>query len=106
MQNVLQGFGYYTGCVDATFGTNTFNGTKLFQATFDLAADGVVGQATWKTMRSQLTWYAGSFPNLYYGVAPDMNTPRFHSYTDDNTHWYTNNGTGCGPLGNWKQMVL
>jgi zinc D-Ala-D-Ala carboxypeptidase len=50
-QNQLRNqWGYKTVTVDGTFGTATQKAVKAFQTKNKLAADGIVGQATWKAL--------------------------------------------------------
>lgn len=46
IQTKLKNWGYYTGAIDGTYGTGTFNAVKKFQQKNGLKADGVAGSET------------------------------------------------------------
>jgi hypothetical protein len=45
---------YLAGSLDGIFGGDTFNATTKFQNDYDLDADGIIGQNTWKELRNRL----------------------------------------------------
>lgn len=50
VQTKLRDWGYYKGAVDGVYGGGTVDAVKKFQAKNGLAADGVVGPATWEAL--------------------------------------------------------
>ncbi|HZG82981.1 MAG TPA: spore cortex-lytic enzyme [Brevibacillus sp.] len=51
LQYRLQVLGYYNKTLDGRYGANTVQAVKKFQKDYGLAADGVVGQQTWKKLK-------------------------------------------------------
>ncbi|MDT8899663.1 NlpC/P60 family protein [Anaeroselena agilis] len=51
LQERLGTLGFYAGVNDGIFGEETKQAVKSFQRSFNLDADGIVGQATWKALR-------------------------------------------------------
>ena len=50
LQNILQILGFYQGRLDGIFGTQTRNAVLQFQKSYELSADGIVGNKTWNTL--------------------------------------------------------
>lgn len=46
IQTKLKNWGYYSGAIDGTYGTGTFNAVKKFQQKNGLKADGIAGSET------------------------------------------------------------
>ena len=55
LQRLLESFGYSPGVIDGVFGSGTLNAVRAFQTARGLAADGVVGSATWNALLSETT---------------------------------------------------
>lgn len=53
LQQRLQTLGYYGGALDGDFGAGTRKAVVQFQKASGLDADGIVGNATWKELRSE-----------------------------------------------------
>lgn len=54
-QYYFWGAGYPITRLDGTYGTETQNAIRFFQATHGLSADGCAGPSTWRALRSSLT---------------------------------------------------
>jgi peptidoglycan hydrolase-like protein with peptidoglycan-binding domain len=50
VQELLKILGYYTGDPDGVYGPETADAVRRFQATHDIAADGIVGPATYDAL--------------------------------------------------------
>ena len=57
VQSLLNRIGYNAGPVDGIFGTRTYQAVTAFQANNSLAADGIVGPATWAVLDRLLRGY-------------------------------------------------
>lgn len=57
LQSVLNRMGYNSGAVDGVFGSRTYQAVVAFQRNSGLAADGVVGPATWSVLDKFLRGY-------------------------------------------------
>ncbi len=57
VQSLLNRIGYNAGAVDGVFGRQTYLAVTAFQRNNSLAADGVVGPATWKVLDRLLIGY-------------------------------------------------
>lgn len=53
-QDDLNTLGYTTGGLDGIFGANTENAVKRYQASRGLAADGIVGCNTWRSLQENV----------------------------------------------------
>ncbi|MDL9936611.1 N-acetylmuramoyl-L-alanine amidase [Gordonia sp. ABSL1-1] len=62
LQNRLQNLGYYTNLVDGTFGETTHNAVCLYQSEYGLAADGICGPATLRSLERLGTRVTGGSP--------------------------------------------
>ncbi|GAA0374189.1 spore cortex-lytic enzyme [Bacillus horti] len=51
LQHRLQQLGYYKFALDGLFGYHTKEAVMLFQSSYGLVSDGVVGEQTWNTLR-------------------------------------------------------
>jgi peptidoglycan hydrolase-like protein with peptidoglycan-binding domain len=56
LQYILQVRGFNPGTVDGQFGSMTVEAVKQFQQSKNLAADGIVGAATWEAMGYRGGW--------------------------------------------------
>ena len=54
IQNNLKMLGYDPLTIDCIFGSNTENAVKTFQSSYDLAADGIVGDNTWSKLINEI----------------------------------------------------
>ncbi|HHC07173.1 MAG TPA: peptidoglycan-binding protein [Actinobacteria bacterium] len=54
------------GVIDGVFGTRTRNGVAAFQRNHRLAADGIVGERTWRALREDLRWVHADARWHYY----------------------------------------
>ena len=52
LQNKLKEYGYYKDPVDGRFGANTLSAVIQFQIDAGLAADGIVGNSTWESLKN------------------------------------------------------
>lgn len=57
VQSLLNRIGYNTGPVDGVFGNRTYQAVVAFQRNNGLAADGIVGPATWRVLDRLLRGY-------------------------------------------------
>ena len=53
-QDDLNTLGYTTGGLDGIFGANTENAVKRYQASRGLAADGIIGCNTWRSLQENV----------------------------------------------------
>lgn len=53
-QDDLNTLGFSTGGLDGIFGANTENAVKRYQASRGLAADGIVGCNTWRSLQENV----------------------------------------------------
>lgn len=57
VQSLLNRIGYNAGPVDGIFGNQTYQAVVSFQRNYGLAADGIVGPATWRVLDKLLRGY-------------------------------------------------
>ena len=50
LQEMLKGYGYYSGSIDGAFGPKTLAGVKAFQKAERLTVDGIAGPKTWSRL--------------------------------------------------------
>ena len=75
LQQNLKSLGYYTGTVDATYGTSTASAVMLFQQKNGLTADGVAGPSTLSLLYSGLAQpYETAVPSAAPTSTPDVFT--------------------------------
>ncbi len=53
-QDDLNTLGFSTGSLDGIFGANTENAVKRYQASRGLAADGIIGCNTWRSLQENV----------------------------------------------------
>ncbi|MGW0038096.1 peptidoglycan-binding protein [Gordonia sp. NPDC003376] len=62
LQNRLQNLGYYTGLVDGVFAETTHDAVCLYQSEYGLAADGICGPSTLRSLERLGTRVTGGSP--------------------------------------------
>ncbi|MFQ7281054.1 MAG: peptidoglycan-binding protein [Christensenellales bacterium] len=59
------------GTIDGTFGSRTYNAVKKFQSSNGLAADGIIGEATWEKLCTEIQNIQQALKNKGYAILVD-----------------------------------
>lgn len=99
-QLAVQGYFINVGPVDGVYGGQTYNGIVQYQQNNGLAADGVVGGSTWKSLQSHLQFQYPALTEDEYssGLDPAVRFGR-STLTSGGVQqgvWYVEGGLGRG----------